>query len=88
LLLHPAFHFGFIAMTFEQANLGHRLCDEQNLSDNKNFGGSNLTHEHLKSERNVPSLECTSVVCWWRTPIKAEKHEITVNRSIPNARHH
>jgi len=51
-------------MTFEQANLGHRLCDEQNLSDNKNFGGSNLTHEHLKSERNVPSLECTSVVCW------------------------
>ncbi len=42
LLLYPAFHFGFIAMTFEQADLGHRHCDEQNLSDNEDFGGSNL----------------------------------------------
>jgi hypothetical protein len=29
-------------MTFQQANLGNRLCDEQNLSDNEDFGGSNL----------------------------------------------
>jgi len=29
-------------MTFQQSKSGHRHCDEQNLSDNENFGGSNL----------------------------------------------
>jgi hypothetical protein len=29
-------------MTFEQADLGNRHCDEQKLSDNERFGRSNL----------------------------------------------
>jgi hypothetical protein len=52
-LLHPPFLFGLIAMTFEQANSGHRHCDEQNLSENENFGGSNLPNMNTRRAKGM-----------------------------------